>query len=96
MFDETNNVEVIQVESEDSESEVESEGNMHPNDFQTAWFNAKEMEETKTTPGSFKAVKKNLKDESYSIKYKSKKQSPQKHATKSEKSKKPPAITEEE
>lgn len=83
---------MIPLESEDSESEVDSDTS--PNDFQTEWFNAKEVEETKTSV-SFKATKKNLKqDDSYSVKYKSKKIS----ATKSEKvvAKKPPALPEDE
>ena len=60
LFDETNNVDVIPVESDDSDSEIEDFG--APNSFQAAWFQAKEIEETKSA-SAFKAVAKNLKDE---------------------------------
>lgn len=48
LFDESNNVDVIAVDSAESESDCEGEDEM--GHFQAAWFKAKEAEETKAAP----------------------------------------------
>ena len=60
LFDESNNVDVIAVESAD-ESESDYEGEDDLGHFQALWFKAKEAEETKVAP--MKMSEKDLKAE---------------------------------
>ena len=46
LFDETDNVDVVVLDSQESESECEDEDEELSN-FQAAWFKAKDIEETK-------------------------------------------------